>query len=129
VQDSCSDDGTLEWLPADRRVKTFIEKDHGMVCAVNRAATSAPRRHPGVSQLRTQQYLPRRAPAVREFFEQHPHIEVVLAGSIITDGDGNYLCHRTAPAAEPAPYLVRFPFLTSSVFIAARVIHEAPDCF
>lgn len=30
VQDSCSDDGTQDWLPQDSRVKAFIEKDSGM---------------------------------------------------------------------------------------------------
>jgi len=36
VQDSCSDDGTQDWLPRDPRVKAFIEKDAGMYDAVNR---------------------------------------------------------------------------------------------
>ena len=36
VQDSCSDDGTQEWLAQDPRVKAFIEKDSGMYDAVNR---------------------------------------------------------------------------------------------
>ena len=36
VQDSCSDDGTQDWLPRDRRVSAFIEKDGGMYDAVNR---------------------------------------------------------------------------------------------
>src|SRR6266480_7414531 len=36
VQDSCSDDGTQDWLPKDPRVKAFIEKDRGMYDAVNR---------------------------------------------------------------------------------------------
>jgi len=36
VQDSCSDDGTQDWLPKDARVKAFVEKDAGMYDAVNR---------------------------------------------------------------------------------------------
>src|SRR5665647_3272917 len=36
VQDSCSDDGTQDWLPHDPRVQAFIEKDGGMYDAVNR---------------------------------------------------------------------------------------------
>ena len=36
VQDSCSDDGTQDWLPRDPRVKAFVEKDAGMYDAVNR---------------------------------------------------------------------------------------------
>ncbi|MEO6184013.1 MAG: glycosyltransferase, partial [Verrucomicrobiota bacterium] len=29
VQDAGSDDGTLEWLLPDKRVKSFVEKDQG----------------------------------------------------------------------------------------------------
>ncbi len=36
AQDSCSDDGTQGWLPQDRRVSAFIEKDAGMYDAINR---------------------------------------------------------------------------------------------
>ena len=45
VQDSCSDDGTQDWLPRDPRVKAFIEKDGGMYDAVNRG-------HSGLLELR-----------------------------------------------------------------------------
>src|SRR5688572_33122025 len=41
VQDSCSDDGTQDWLPHDKRVKAFIEKDKGMYDAVNRGLRRA----------------------------------------------------------------------------------------
>ena len=30
VQDACSDDGTLDWLLTDPRVKAYSEKDAGM---------------------------------------------------------------------------------------------------
>src|SRR5579872_3892708 len=36
VQDAGSDDGTLDWLLSDRRVRAFVEKDSGMYDAVNR---------------------------------------------------------------------------------------------
>ena len=36
VQDSLSDDGTLDWLLSDHRVKAYAEKDAGMYDAVNR---------------------------------------------------------------------------------------------
>src|SRR6185369_3175625 len=93
VQDSCSDDGTLDWLPGDQRVKAFVEKDGGMYDAVNRGY----RRAQGdiLAYLNCdEQYLPGALKAVHDFFAQHPHIEVALAGSIIVDGNGSYLCHR-----------------------------------
>jgi glycosyltransferase involved in cell wall biosynthesis len=123
VQDSCSDDGTQDWLPGDRRVQAFIEKDGGMYDAVNRGY----RRATGdiLAYLNCdEQYLPGALEAVREFFKANPKVEVALAGTIVTDGDGKYLCHRHSlvPHAEHIWY--RFPVLTSSVFIRRKVIHE-----
>jgi glycosyltransferase involved in cell wall biosynthesis len=123
VQDSCSDDGTGEWLPHDSRVKAFIEKDKGMYDAVNRGY----RRATGdiLAYLNCdEQYLPGALLAVRDFFEQHPEVEVVLAGSIITDGDGNYICHRHLMVPNLRHLWFRFPFLTSSVFIRRKVIQK-----
>src|SRR5262245_14646350 len=36
VQDAGSDDGTLDWLSKDSRIRTFVEKDRGMYDAINR---------------------------------------------------------------------------------------------
>jgi glycosyltransferase involved in cell wall biosynthesis len=123
VQDSCSDDGTQDWLPHDKRVKAFIEKDRGMYDAVNRGY----RRAAGdiLAYLNCdEQYLPGALAAVRDFFEAHPEAEVVLAGSIITDGGGHYICHRHLMKLNPRHVWYRFPFLTSSVFIRRKVIQE-----
>ena len=71
VQDSCSDDGTQDWLPHDQRVKAFIEKDGGMYDAVNRGY----RRATGdiLAYLNCdEQYLPGALKAVHDFFESHP---------------------------------------------------------
>ncbi len=123
VQDSCSDDGTQDWLPHDSRVKACIEKDSGMYDAVNRGV----RRATGdiLAYLNCdEQYLPGALAAVAKFFAEHPRVEVVLAGSIITDGDGNYRCHRQLMPPNPRHIWYRFPFLTSSVFIRRRVVYE-----
>jgi glycosyltransferase involved in cell wall biosynthesis len=123
VQDSCSDDGTQDWLPHDRRVTTFIEKDGGMYDAVNRGY----RRATGdiLAYLNCdEQYLPGALKAVREFFEQHPQIEIALAGTIVTDGEGKYICHRHSMVPHPQHMWFRFSALTSSLFLRRRVIHE-----
>ena len=123
VQDAGSDDGTLEWLPADKRIKAFIEPDLGMYDAVNRGY----RRATGeiLAYLNCdEQFLPGALAAVREYFEQHSEVDVLLAGSIITNGDGNYICHRQLMPPNPRHIWYRFPFLTSSVFVRRRVIHE-----
>jgi glycosyltransferase involved in cell wall biosynthesis len=100
VQDAGSDDGTLDWLPRDPRVQAFIEKDGGMYDAVNRGY----RRATGdiLAYLNCdEQYLPGALATIRDFFAAHPRVEVVLAGSLITDGEGKYVCHRHALTPHP----------------------------
>ena len=93
VQDACSDDGTLEWLPKDPRVKAFVEKDSGMYDAVNRGL----RRAQGeiLAYLNCdEQYLPGTLTAVDDFFSKHPGVDVVFGDFIGVDTKGDYLFHR-----------------------------------
>ena len=123
VQDSCSDDGTQEWLPRDQRVKAFIEKDNGMYDAVNRGY----RRAGGdiLAYLNCdEQYLPGALKVVHDFFEANPSVEVALPGTIVVDGQGNYVCHRHQMVPHPQGVWFRFPILTSSIFIRRKVIFE-----
>ena len=123
VQDSCSDDGTQDWLPHDKRVRAFVEKDSGMYDAINRGY----RRAQGdiLAHLNCdEQYLPGALQAVGEFFKEHPEIEVMLAGTIVVDGDGKYICHRHSMMPHPQGVHCRFPILTSSIFIRRGVIHD-----
>jgi glycosyltransferase involved in cell wall biosynthesis len=123
VQDSCSDDGTQDWLPKDPRVKAFIEKDSGMYDAVNRGY----KRATGdiLAYLNCdEQYLPGALAAVEKFFEANPNVEVALAGSIITDGEGKYICHRHLLTPNPRHVWYKFPILTSSIFLRRKVITE-----
>ena len=123
VQDSCSDDGTQDWLPHDPRVKAFIEKDAGMYDAVNRGY----RRATGdiLAYLNCdEQYLPGALATVKRFFEENPKVEVLLAGSIVTDGEGKYICHRHALVPNARHVWYRFSALTSSIFIRRKVISE-----
>jgi glycosyltransferase involved in cell wall biosynthesis len=123
VQDSCSDDGTQDWLPQDARVKAFIEKDSGMYDAVNRGY----RRATGdiLAYLNCdEQYLPGALAAVAEFFERNPHVEAALAGTIVTDAGGKYICHRHSLVPHPQHIWFRFSALTSSFFIRRSVIAQ-----
>jgi len=123
VQDSCSDDGTGDWLPSDKRVKAFIEKDSGMYDAVNRGYRKAT--GDILAYLNCdEQYLPGALKTVQEFFEKNSKVEVLLAGSIVTDGDGKYICHRHSMVPNPHHVWFRFPILTSAIFIRRKVIRE-----
>lgn len=123
VQDSCSDDGTQDWLPHDPRVKAFIEKDTGMYDAINRGY----RRAQGdiLAYLNCdEQYLPGALKTVSDFFESHPGVDVVLPGTIVTNGEGRYICHRHSLVPHPQHIWFKFSVLTSSVFLRRRVINE-----
>ena len=110
VQDSCSDDGTQNWLPHDLRVRAFIEKDAGMYDSVNRGF----RRAQGdvLAYLNCdEQYLPGALKRVQDFFEENPQIEIALAGTIVVDSEGRYICHRHAMVPHPRHVWFRFPVL------------------
>jgi len=123
VQDSCSDDGTQEWLPSDRRVKAFIEKDQGMYDAVNRGF----RRAQGdiVAYLNCdEQYLEGALKAVLEFFERNPSVDAVFADTIVLDSKGEYLCHRKSLLPRKNHLWVRFPNLTCAIFLRRKTLEE-----
>jgi glycosyltransferase involved in cell wall biosynthesis len=127
VQDSCSDDGTQDWLPQDRRVRAFVEKDTGMYDAVNRGW----RRATGqvLAYLNCdEQYLPGALSAVAGLFQGYPDTDVVLADSVVTDAAGNYTCHRLSLVPGRSGIWVRFPVLTSSLFLHRRVVEQG-ICF
>jgi len=93
VQDAGSDDGTLEWLLQDHRVKAFVERDQGMYDAVNRGLQRA---GGGILAYLNcdEQYLPGALRAVEVFFEQHPRVDVLFGDIIMVDTRGQYLWHR-----------------------------------
>jgi glycosyltransferase involved in cell wall biosynthesis len=93
VQDAGSDDGTLDWLPSDRRVKAFVEKDKGMYDAVNRGWQKS--KGEILAYLNCdEQYLPRTLARVGNFFERHPEVDLIFGHVVVVDAEGKYLYHR-----------------------------------
>lgn len=123
VQDACSDDGTQDWLPGDKRVKAYIEKDAGMYDAINRGI----RRSTGdlVAYLNCdEQYLPGTLKAVHDYFESHPDTDIVAAHFIVVDGSFKYICHRFAMAPTYPEAWHRFSVSTCAIFCRRRVYEE-----
>ena len=124
VQDAGSDDGTLDWLPQDPRVKAFVEKDSGMYDAVNRGL----RRAQGeiLAYLNCdEQYLPGALAAVGDYFTQHPEVDVVFGDFIAVDADGNYLFHRKVQT--PLKHHTRVSHLqtfTCAIFFRRKIITD-----
>jgi glycosyltransferase involved in cell wall biosynthesis len=123
VQDSCSDDGTQDWLPRDKRVKAFIEKDTGMYDAVNRGF----RRAQGeiVAYLNCdEQYLPGALKRVHDFFAANPSVDAVFADTIVVNAEGHYLCHRKSLMPRASHLWVRFSNLTCAIFLRRKCLEE-----
>ncbi len=125
VQDSCSDDGTQEWLPKDPRVIAAIEKDTGMYDAVNRGL----RKSQGqiLAYLNCdEQFLPGALAAVQTWFEQHPHIEVAFADTLVVDEQGDYICHRQSVIPKKHHTLVgsNLGVLTCAIFFRRSILDQ-----
>lgn len=123
VQDSCSDDDTKNWLPNEPRVKAFIEKDSGMYDAVNRGFQRA--QGDILAYLNCdEQYLPGALKTVSDFFAANPKTEAAFSDSIVTDSNGDYICHRPSLVPQKASMWARFPVLTCGIFIRRSVVQE-----
>jgi glycosyltransferase involved in cell wall biosynthesis len=123
VQDSCSDDGTQEWLSRDGRVKAFIEKDRGMYDAVNRGLHRAS--GDILAYLNCdEQYLPGSLLGVRDYFEAYPDVEVIFGDALVVNPAGEYLCHRQAsiPTRYHSWVSGNLAILTCSTFFRRSVI-------
>lgn len=123
VQDAGSDDGTLDWLPRDSRVKTFVEKDAGMYDAINRGMRKATGELCAYLNC-DEQYLPGALQKVADFFEKHPEVDVVFADAVIVDARGEYICHRKAQVPFKDQLWFRMPVLTCAMFMRRRVFAE-----
>ncbi|HWF19687.1 MAG TPA: glycosyltransferase family 2 protein [Verrucomicrobiae bacterium] len=124
IQDAGSDDGTLDWLRQDSRVKAFIEKDSGMYDAVNRGL----RRAEGdiLSYLNCdEQYLPGALAAVEKFFEENPRVEVLFADFVVVDTEGKYRFHRKVQTPQLYhTWVSHLPAFTCATFFRRSVIAE-----
>jgi len=124
VQDSCSDDGTKEWLAGDPRVQAFIEKDRGMYDAINRGL----RRATGeiLAYLNCdEQYLPGALARVADFFARHPEIEVLFGDAILVDDRGAPLSYRRMVLPQRAHVqLIHLNTLTCSTFFRRSILER-----
>jgi glycosyltransferase involved in cell wall biosynthesis len=123
VQDSCSDDGTQDWLPRDPRVRAFFEKDKGMYDAVNRGY----RRAQGeiLAYLNCdEQYLPGALQKVSDYFQSNPDVDVAFGDCVVVDGHGNYLCERRVlvPQSLYVQVAGSLSFFTAATFLRRHVL-------
>lgn len=124
VQDAGSDDGTLNWLPNDPRVKAYIEKDEGMYDAINRGL----RRSTGeiIAYLNSdEQYLPASLKSVAEFFAKNPDVDLVFGDAVVVDANGDYICYRKVlTPLQHHTRMCHLATLTCATFFRRRLIDE-----
>jgi len=124
VQDSLSDDGTLDWLMSDQRVKAYAEKDAGMYDAVNRGLKRA--KGSILAYLNCdEQYLPGTLQAVAEHFDRHPGTDVLFADCLVVDGKGECICYRKVQVPFKYHTLVsHLQTFTCSTFFRRKIIDD-----
>jgi glycosyltransferase involved in cell wall biosynthesis len=107
-----------------KQLEVFVEKDAGMYDAVNRGLSRA--RGDICAYLNCdEQYLPGALSHVVSFFQRNPEMDVLLAGSVVVDGNGRYICSR--PALKPSLRHLeagQMYNLTCSIFFHARLVRE-----
>lgn len=129
VQDSVSDDGTLDWLPNDPRVKAFIEKDGGMYDAVNRGLRRAKGEILAYINC-DEQYLPGALRAVWDFFQAHPEVELAFADTVVVNADGGFNCYRKAHIPDVYHAMLwDLSTLTSSMFFRRSLVDQRQHFF
>jgi glycosyltransferase involved in cell wall biosynthesis len=107
-----------------KRLRVFIEKDAGMYDAVNRGLAKT--RGEICAYLNCdEQYLPGALSHVASVFQRDPQMDILLAGSVVVDAKGEYICNR--PALKPSLRHLQagqMYNLTSSIFFHARLVRD-----
>lgn len=123
VQDAGSDDGTLNWLTADSRVRAFVEKDRGMYDAVNRGYRRATTEILAYLNC-DEQYLPNALSQVVAFFDRHPGVDILFGDCLVVGANGEYICERRSlvPQLIHTWTASNLSFLTAATFLRRRVL-------
>lgn len=122
IQDAGSDDGTLDWLPKDLRVRVFVEKDAGMYDAINRGLRRATGEICAYLNC-DEQYLPGTLNAVVECFASHPDVEVLFGDVVMVDAEGRYACHRKVqPPLLAHTWTCHLSTLSCAMFFRRRLV-------
>jgi len=129
VQDAGSDDGTLDWLLKDTRVRAIVEKDQGMYDAVNRGM----RRATGeiLAYLNCdEQYLAGALAEVVSFFQTNPQIDVLFGDTIFVDQRCEYAGHRkTQVPLLYHTWTCHLSTLSCGIFFRRRAVIDAGEFF
>jgi len=93
VADAVSSDGTPAWLENREGIICIIEKDKGMYDAINKGLARA--QGDILAYLNCdEQYLPGTLAFVKEYFKNHPEVDVIFGDLILIRPDGSLVAFR-----------------------------------
>jgi glycosyltransferase involved in cell wall biosynthesis len=95
VVDAMSNDGTGEWLHNQQSIKYLCEADRGMYDAINKGLKLSSGKILGYLNC-DEQYLPGALQRVSQYFDTHPHIDILFGHALLLDTEGNLLAFRKA---------------------------------
>ena len=122
VMDGGSRDGSAEWLRSSPSVVGVVQPDQGMYDAINKGLRLA--RGELVSYLNCdEQYLPGTLSFVKEFFDTHPHVDVIAGDTLLIRPDGSLIAYRKAyPLPLTLLLSAHLQFHSSSLFFRRRIV-------
>lgn len=124
VQDAGTGIDLESWAAQQLGLKLYVEKDAGMYDAINRGLAKACGEICAYLNC-DEQYLPGALFHVDAIFKGNPKIDILLAGTLVVDGKGHYICSR--PALKPRLRDLnagRMYNLSCAMFFRADLFHE-----
>ncbi|MCU0285244.1 MAG: glycosyltransferase [Acidobacteria bacterium] len=127
VIDGASTDGTAEWLRENSQIKGISEKDNGMYDAINKGWRMA-----GgdiIAYLNCdEQYLPGTLAYVRNWFAEHPGVDIIFGDTLLIRPDGSLIAFRKGYTPRWRYIAASHLYLQScSMFFRRRIIDDG--CF
>ncbi len=124
VQDAGSEDGSLDGLRDNPRVRVVVEADAGMYDAINRGLRRATGEVLGYLNA-DEQYLPGALARVAAFFASHPEVEVVFGDAVLIDAQGRPVSYRRVVRPERSHVrFVHLNTLTCATFFRRSVLER-----
>lgn len=125
VCDGMSSDGTADWLRENNNILSIIEKDDGMYDALNKGYRRADGDY--VAHLNCdEQYLPGILKQVKNYFETHSDIDVILCNALMIEKDGGIVSVRKAYKLRPhyISLTASLDFYTCGIFLRKHVVKD-----
>lgn len=124
VVDGASTDGAVQWLKQHPEIRSISEKDNGMYDAVNKGLRMATGEFLAYLNC-DEQYLPGTLAFVKEYFQQHPNVDMIFGDMVLTRPDGSLIAFRKA--YQPRWFYILAAHLyvpTCTMFFRRKIIEE-----